>query len=208
MTNYHLKKKYILYKFKKFYKEFDKICSKLSIEIENFCCEINKNNFKFLKKHFLNYYLEYILILSILICIKCFFIKNNKLNQMPKFNKISNLKNPTQKYNNSNIYNNIPKVDNMIPDFKNIMPDFKNIMSSFNDITLDIENNIPNILNIPNIPNSELNTRAGLSTSLNKDNVISTKNNNGFIFNDEIIDIGRDLYLNGNLVINIGDKKN
>lgn len=183
MTNYHLKKKYILYKFKKFYKAYDKFCSKLSIGIENFCCEINKNNFKFLKKHFLNYYLEYILILSILICIN---------------NKISNLKNPTQKYNNSNIYNNIPKVDNMIPDFKNIM-------SSFNDITLDIENNIPNILNIPN---SELNTRAGLSTSLNEDNVISTKNNNGFIFNDEIIDIRRDLYLNGNLVINIGDKKN
>lgn len=38
---------------------------------------------------------------------------------------------------------------------------------------------------------------------INADNVIRTENNNGFIFNDEIIDIGRDLYLYGNLIINI-----
>ncbi len=72
-------------------------------------------------------------------------------------------------------------------------PSTKTSKQKFNDIILNLGNGgTPGPIDIKP------------TTGFTADNYIRTRDNSGFIFNDEIFDVGRDFYLNGTLIINVG----
>ena len=87
----------------------------------------------------------------------------------------------------------LKNLNNNCPNNKNHHNKFNFYKQKLYDASMNMENSNPSNM-ITNMPNF----------GFVADNVVNSKNNSGYILNDEILDIGRDLYLNGTLIINIG----